>query len=419
MSYNPLEPRRFGIELEVSRRLTNVAYADKNYSAEWRQLQEIIANLSRTGQTSPGWKLKVDTSCGGEIVSPILFGTKGLAETALTCSAIREVGKKSGKVAVDGECGLHIHFDASDITPQQLSRILILLHKFEPIIYAMYPRRNMEYCAPISLNMKLASRFRDWIDVRDVWYRGSNNIRKPEHFYDDRFINNNSQAGEAYDGTRYHGFNIHCYWRQQTIEYRYGPGSLNPVEIAAYYEMCLAITNAGIHGAIKPYNDIITHKYRDIQNLYMAPSRFRSYITSFFDTLRISRKTRKYIISKIRDSRPDLLAKAWSRKYRSAVKGINGDNKPSYYYKDINSGVIYSWNGSDVSTQATIIPGDAIVSVVWNGERFMSADPRFSLDFVLRPRASAPQPGGGLGTFFTTAAAAQTPIVASIDDEMA
>jgi len=201
--------------------------------------------LASTGQISSGWRLKVDTSCGGEIVSPPLPTTTGFKEVAKVCSMIKKIAALAGKPAVDGECGLHIHFDASPITPKSLGNLFTLLHATEPVIYEMYPARNKTYCAPLDINIKMASRFRDWIEIRDQWYRPQNNVKDKTQLYSNEFINSDA-AGSHYDGTRYHGFNIHCYWSIGTIEFRYAAGTVDIDEIIAYYEMCRSLISAAV-----------------------------------------------------------------------------------------------------------------------------------------------------------------------------
>ena len=273
-----LKPRRFGIELELSRRFLCVNNSDRHYSNNWTSVTNLINELIRAGTIQRGWRLKVDTSCGGEVVSPILLGPKGLRDTAILCEGIQKIADDAGVVAVDAECGLHLHFDSADMKPIQLSNLFILLHTAEPIIYSMYPNRSPKYCAPIELNMRLASKFRDWTDVRDAWYRGSNNVKDRSYVYGDNFINN-SQAGDYYDGTRYHGFNIHCFWRQGTVEFRYGIGTLDVLHIKAYYDMCLAMVNTAMTSKkIKLGDTAKDLKFTGLMNHYQENYRFRRII---------------------------------------------------------------------------------------------------------------------------------------------
>lgn len=303
--------RKFGVELELSRRLVNVNYHERNHNAVWGELDALLHDVRRKGKISPDWKLKTDTSCGGEIVSPILYGPQGLAEVVVICDIVNKLAKKHGQPAADGECGLHIHFDATGLKPQNLSNVFSLLYIAEPIIFSMYPNRNFNYCAPMDINVRQASRARDWIDVRDIWYRGSNNVKKKDIVYPSSFINGTS-AGDPYDGTRYHGLNIHCYWKIGTIEFRYAPGSFDANFIRAYYDMCLGMVQTGLaaaKGEIKVPQDILDSDFNGRKNFYAQAFRFRRHIRDMARKCGWSRETVANIIGLIRKNNPTLLAK--------------------------------------------------------------------------------------------------------------
>jgi hypothetical protein len=347
-TFNPLAPRRFGVELEVSRRLTCVNYEGKSYSPQWNELQTMVSNL-RDHRKVGDWKVKVDTSCGGELVSPILTGQNGLKEVAIICDRVKQIGKKYGLPVVDGECGLHVHIDVADIKPRQLSNLAILVYLAEPIIYAMYPNRNHEYCAPIDMNMRLVSKWSDWIDVRDTWYRSSNNVKDKTVVYEDRFINavNGHGGGNHYDGTRYHGFNIHCYWRQHTVEFRYAAGTLDPLHVKAYYEMCLAMVNTAMASKkpIQVDESFLNMKYPMLRQHYASAYRFRKMLVDVAKRCNWSRATMRLIISLLKKNSPGLLMKDPMR-HRIT---ITADTRNRYWYFDAIRATYYDGNGQKVA----------------------------------------------------------------------
>ena len=53
-------------------------------------------------------------------------------------------------------------------------------------------------------------------------------------------------AGYHYDGTRYHGVNLHSLFYRGTIEFRYFNGTLHAGEIKAYVQLCLAIAQRAL-----------------------------------------------------------------------------------------------------------------------------------------------------------------------------
>ena len=336
-----LKPRRFGIELELSRRLLCVNNADRNYSQHWAWVENMLHTLYDNGKIDRGWSLKVDTSCGGEVVSPILHGANGLEQVARVCNEIQIYADRWGISPVDGECGLHIHFDSADMKPRQLSNLFILLHTAEPIIYSMYPNRSPKYCAPIELNMRLASRFRTWTDVRDTWYRGENNVRDRKYFYSKKFVNSNS-AGDSYDGTRYHGFNIHCFWKQGTVEFRYGIGTLDALHIKAYYEMCLSMVNTAMSKKkIKLSSASMDLNYRSLVSHFSTNYRFRKMINKLCKDCQFSRPTIKLIMDLVRKNKPHLLNKP-PKDGDIVIIDMNNYNQHIFRMTD---GVYYSCTG--------------------------------------------------------------------------
>ena len=260
-----------------------------------------------------------------------MHGANGLSQTALICQEVQALADSIGAPSVDGECGLHIHLNANDMKPRQLSNLFVLLHRAEPIIYAMYPKRNPQYCAPIDINMRLGSRFRDWVDVRDAWYRGQNNVKDKNHTYQESFING-TQPGDHWDGTRYHGFNIHCFWRQGTVEFRYGAGTLDPLHIRAYYEMCLALMNTAMSEVnIKSSDSLNTYKYQQLLTYYQQNYRFRKIIKHLCKDCSFSRGTIKLIMDLIRENNPAFLAKSEEDKEKFVV--ITGANSSQFLYR--------------------------------------------------------------------------------------
>jgi putative amidoligase enzyme len=338
---NSLAPRKFGIELEISRRFVNIAYSDRKKSAAWIELQEALGSLNYDGKISRGWRLKTDTSCGGELVSPPMFAPQGLQEVGHVAQMAKKIAKRFDKPVVDGECGLHLHFDASDMSPRHLSNLFVILHMAEPIIFAMYPARNFNYCAPIDVNMRLARRFRDWVDVRDTWYRPSNNVKDKRVTYSDSFISG-TQPGDTYDGTRYHGFNIHCFWKLGTVEFRYGTGTFDLEHIRAYYEMCLSMMNTAMNSKrIKPLDGIVDKKYDELVAYYSTRYRGREYITKLCKLCGFSRHTIRLIMSLIRRNNPHFITKDPSK----MPVNITDKNGKNFHFHDVDTGTFFNYKG--------------------------------------------------------------------------
>lgn len=351
-----LPNRKFGIELEISRRLVNAGADERAKNNAWELMRRGLVALMEKGDVDRHWQIKPDSSCGGELVSPPLIGSDGLRQVGAICKWAKKFAKQQGKPLVDAECGLHLHFDASDMDPKMLSNIFILLHAIEPAIYTMYPDRNHRYCAPIEVNLNQAARFRDFIDVRDVWYRGSNNVKDRSKVYSSAFINQ-MQAGEYYDGTRYHGFNIHCYWSIGTIEFRYAPGTFDLAHIKSYYELCLSVITtakkAADEGVKIPYLQGMNDKsYSQIMQNLQQGYRFRKYLIEVVKMINLPRHTTAFIVRRLRDVNDRMLEKDPS----TTPMFIVDSNKDKYWFRCQATGGTYNHTGLMVAGNEMLKP---------------------------------------------------------------
>lgn len=381
---NSLKPIKFGIELEISRQLVNVANHLRKKSEYWNLMHNRLRDLIINGDISRGWKLKTDSSCGGEIVSPPMYAPGGLIEIAKVVKMANSVAAKAGKPLVDGECGLHLHFDASSITPKSMSNLFKLLHVAEPIIFSMFPNRNFEYCAPIDLNLSVAGRFRDWVDVRDNWYRGSNNVKNKAAQYSNEFINSSS-PGDNYDGTRYHGFNIHCFWKIGTVEFRYAPGTFDLSDILGYYEMCLAMVNTAIsRKSISEFNELAKHSYYELCSIYASGYRGRSYVIAISKICGFSRNTIRMLLSKLRKNNPKLIEPDPTK--RPLV--IDDKNKHKFVYRARELGGTLNFNGKQaiISDRRDVITGErlrVIAITIDDDNRFVSNESNVTISCLI------------------------------------
>lgn len=336
--------RPFGIELELSRQLTRVNNKDKKNSRWWQVINEEISRLQSIGEVTPGWRLKTDLSCGGEIVSPVLSYPQGIRDVAIICDKIKRIEKQARKPAFDGECGVHLHFDATDYPsrPRRFSNLLNIVQLAEVIFYQMYPNRRMDYCSPMTLNMTQGCRIRDMSELRDIWYRGTNNIKDPDTVYTNSFIAS-SRTGERYDGTRYHGLNLHCFWQLGTVEFRYCEATFDPLHILAWYELCLSIVNTAAHSQkINLGTSFRSMTFRELTNYWTRPQLFRKLIILIARTCNLSRNAVRLVLHKIKKNNPSLLTKS-----NSKPKLIIDRNKAGNYYYRVG-GVLFDCYGMKV-----------------------------------------------------------------------
>lgn len=97
------------------------------------------------------WKIVPDGSLnnGFEVVSPPLEGCEGLEAVRAAITALDDAG-----ATVDRACGLHVHFDAADLSAAEIKMIVLRYARFEREIDRFIPpsRRanNNRYCQSIA-----------------------------------------------------------------------------------------------------------------------------------------------------------------------------------------------------------------------------------------------------------------------------
>ena len=169
--------RKFGVELETSR-------CDGHEDLD--------------GDTCFG--CKEDGSISGmEFVSPILYGDEGLGAIRQFCNRANRMGFE-----VDKGCGLHAHFDARDLSTEELKSVAYAYHKTADVWAAFVPdnRRSNHYCRPHTWGRDDLDKIVDSDDWR-------------------HFVN----CGDASD--RYHWVNLNAYGRHRTIEIRLHTATLD------------------------------------------------------------------------------------------------------------------------------------------------------------------------------------------------
>jgi Putative amidoligase enzyme len=191
--------RKFGIEIEAHG-------VGKAIIVRKLRAAGINVEIESYNHTTAGyWKIVTDGSLNGEnaweIVSPILQGLEGLNEVEKVCQVLGENGVKINK-----SCGLHIHFDAQNMTANHLKNLVINYGNFESVIDSFLPEsrrgNNNTYCKSVrSLEAQISS---------------ATTIRK---------------MAEAI-GSRYYKLNLQSYLRHQTIEFRQHSGTVEYTKIS-------------------------------------------------------------------------------------------------------------------------------------------------------------------------------------------
>lgn len=135
------EQRTYGIEIEflensIPRSKIAQELRDAGINAQAERYNHI---------TTSYWKMTTDSTCGNELVSPILKGRDGLEEIKKVCKVLNKLGCKVNK-----SCGLHVHHGVGDLNVKDFRNLYISSIKYEGLIDQLHPisRRdsNNSYC---------------------------------------------------------------------------------------------------------------------------------------------------------------------------------------------------------------------------------------------------------------------------------
>ena len=153
--------REFGVEIEVSRHSDTtkrelaeaLAEAVPEHKVSWGayhhqpEENDFRTEGRITGRTRTEGYIKVedDSSCGFEVVTPVLKGWRGIAKLKTIAETIQEQGGK-----INSNCGLHIHRDVNDLELGDIQNIVKFYAKYEPAIDQVLPssrrKSKNDYC---------------------------------------------------------------------------------------------------------------------------------------------------------------------------------------------------------------------------------------------------------------------------------
>jgi len=143
---------------------------------------------------------------------------------------LRESGAKANR-----SCGIHIHIDGANHTPDSLKRLVNFMVERQDLIYEALEikERANQWCK--KLNRNLLKEMRACKDLSTsaaecIWYGPSNDGYNAG-------INHSH-----YNPTRYHGINLHSYFSKGTVEFRLFNSTLHAGKIKAYIQFCLAVS---------------------------------------------------------------------------------------------------------------------------------------------------------------------------------
>ena len=251
MSEIGIKDQCFGVEVEmtgITRRQAAEALA-AYFGTEPQYLGTYYDTWGVTDPEGKVWKLMSDSSirverktAGGyvsigngeyqvEMVTPKLT----YAELPKLQECVRRVRKAGAKA--NTSCGIHVHVDASNHNRQSLKNLIGIMYSKEDILFKALqvdPARARDYCQKVREHMLRQARTlssdetKDLTQLEQIWYGG--NVESTDH----------------YNWTRYYALNLHSVFYRGTVEWRCFNSTLHAGKVAAYVNLCLAISAQAI-----------------------------------------------------------------------------------------------------------------------------------------------------------------------------
>lgn len=235
--------RRFGVEIEAhgvgKKRLLNAL-----------RKAGIKVDEGYRSDTYNSWKVTSDGSLRGEktfeLVSPVLEGEAGLQELKVVSDVLVALRAK-----INQSCGLHIHFDASNMTVQTWKNLYENYANLEPVIDSMMPRsrRYNTYCQSIA-KTDLHTKLQACDTVQEI--------------------------SKLYYG-RYYKVNAESYVKHNTVEFRQHSGTIEFAKIENWVRFLDGLVKQSERGLIaKPTFEllkrfcqpaVVAYLYNRIQSL--------------------------------------------------------------------------------------------------------------------------------------------------------
>lgn len=192
----------------------------------------ILLDRTKAGCITLGYMHTSNIEYRVEMVTPKLT----YAELPKLQECVRQVRHAGAKANIS--CGIHVHVDAANHNRQSLKNLLSIMYSKEDILFKalqVNERRASRWCQKVREPMlkearKLSSdETKNLTALESIWYEG--NISDREH----------------YNWTRYYALNLHSVFYRGTVEWRCFNSTLHAGKIAAYVNLCLAMSAQAIN----------------------------------------------------------------------------------------------------------------------------------------------------------------------------
>lgn len=196
---------------------------------EWKLMSD--SSIYAECKTSSGYIPINDSKYRVEMVTPKLT----YPELPKLQECVRQVRKAGARA--NSSCGIHVHVDASNHNRQSLKNLIGIMYSKEDILFKalqVNEARAGRWCQKVREPMLRQARTlssdetTDLTQLEQIWYEG--NVSSTEH----------------YNWTRYYALNLHSVFYRGTVEWRCFNSTLHAGKVAAYVNLCLAMSAQAI-----------------------------------------------------------------------------------------------------------------------------------------------------------------------------
>lgn len=204
-------------------------YVTDTDGKEWRLMYD--SSIETEKRDENGYTHIASRLYAVEMVTPKLT----YAELPKLQECVRQVRHAGAKV--NRTCGIHVHVDAANHNRQSLKNLIGIMYSKEDILFnalKVNPERVEAYCKKVREPMLQKARrlsseeTTDLTQLEQIWHEG--NVSKTQH----------------YNWTRYYALNLHSVFYRGTVEWRCFNSTLHAGKVAAYVNLCLAISAQAI-----------------------------------------------------------------------------------------------------------------------------------------------------------------------------
>lgn len=196
-----------------------------------------VWSIVSDGSIEPERRVDGDYEHTGNAIYKVELVTPKLEYTELPKlqEVVRRVRKAGAKV--NSSCGIHVHVDAANHNRQSLKNLIGIMYSKEDMLFKalqVNEERASRWCKKVREPMLQKARAlssdetQDLTRLESIWYEG------------------NLDSGAHYNWTRYYALNLHSVFYRGTVEFRMFNSTLHAGRVAAYVNLCLAMSAQAI-----------------------------------------------------------------------------------------------------------------------------------------------------------------------------